>query len=221
MLQEKIGKIRSYVSLKNALLVVVAAQQKLGERMNKNLLRQSPKNLPVYVYHLQAYIALVHGAIAYKLRGYSFSNMRVVSNQPLRAGDVLNNNCCYYGNESIEIIPHICCKGLLGGAEIELRYYYGCQINQMAISYVECPSPGDSCGVGSCTVFIELSASALDDKIKALNNRYECLTKLQRDILEFLGIEYKASQNLDYWKKRIPDWDERLECIGEVPPNLF
>ncbi len=189
--------------------------------MNRDLLRVIPKNLPVYVYHLQAYIALVHGSIAYKLRGYSFSSMRVVSNQPLRPGDVVNNNCCYYGNESIEIIPHICIKRLLGGVEIELRDYYGCQINQLAISYVEGHSHWDSCGVGCCTVFIELSASALDDKIKALNNRHECLTKLQRDTLEFLGMEYLASQNLDYWKKRIPDWDERLECIGEVPSDLI
>jgi hypothetical protein len=189
--------------------------------MNRDLLTLIPKNLPVYVYNLQAYIALVHGTIAYKLKWYSFSNMRVASNQPLRAGDVVNNNCCYYGNEYIQIIPHICIKGLLGGAEIELRDYYGCQINQMAISYVEGHSHGDSCGVGCCTVFIELSASDLNDKIQALNNRYEWLTEAERNRLELLKMEYKASHNLDYWKKRIPDWDERLECIGEVPPNLF
>ncbi len=189
--------------------------------MNRDLLRLIPTNLPVYVYHLQAYIALVHGTTAYKLRGYSFTNMRVASNQPLRAGDVLYNDCCYYGNEAIEIIPHIHGKSLLGGAEIELRDYYGCQINQMAISYVECHSHWDSCGVGCCTVFIGLFANDLDDKIKALNNRYKWLTKAERGRLESLTKEYQASHNLDYWQKRIPNWDERLECIGEVPSDLI
>ncbi len=189
--------------------------------MNRDLLTLMPNNLPVYVYRFKADIALVHTTRAYKVRGYSFSNMKVASNQPLRPGDVLDNNCCYYGNEYIEIIPHIRSKSLLGGAEIELRHYYGCQINQMAISYVEGHSYLDSCGVGCCTVFIGLSASYLDDKIKALNNRYEWLSKLQRDMLEILRMEYQASHNLDYWKKRIPDWDERLEYIGEVPSDLM
>lgn len=189
--------------------------------MNRELLTLMPKNLPVYVYRFKADIALVHGTRAYKLRGYSFSNMKVASNQPLRPGDVLYNNCCYYGNEYSEIIPHIRSKSLLGGAEIELRDYYGCQINQMAISYVEGHSHWDSCGVGCCTVFIGLLANALDDKIKALNNRYKWLSFAERDRLESLTKEYQASQNLDYWQKRIPYWDQCLECIGEVPSDLI
>jgi hypothetical protein len=157
--------------------------------MNRNILDLKPTNLPVYVYHLEAdIVALVHQKIAYKLKGYSFSRISVRANQPLKAGDVVSNHCCYYGHQKAEIIPQMCKKKVLGGVEKELQHYYGCQINRMAISYVDDDSIGNSCGVGSCTVFIGLPAN---------------------------------SHNLEYWKKRIPDWDTRLECIGEVPSDLI
>lgn len=146
-----------------------------------------PKNLPVYVYHLEAEIALVHQKLAYKMKGYSFSRISVRANQPLKSGDVVDNNCCYYSNGYVEIIPYLCKHKKLGNVPKGLLKYSGCQINRMAISYVNSDSIENSCGVGSCTVFIELP----------------------------------ASHNLEYWKQRIPDWDKRLECIGEVPTNLI
>ena len=169
------------------LSVVVESLQKLGTIMNRNILDLKPRNLPVYVYHPEADIALVHDGLAYKLKLYDFSAITIRANQPLRPGDVISNDCCYYGNRYTEIIPHLGKKKVLGGVEKELRDYYGCQINRMAISFFDNDSMGNSCGVGSCTVFIGLP----------------------------------ASHNLEYWKKRIPDWDKRLECIGEVPSDLI
>lgn len=167
--------------------VVVESLQKLGTIMNKNILDLKPRNLPVYVYRLHADIGLVHDGLAYKVKSYNFSGIIIRANQPLRAGDVLLNDCCYYGHQNAEIIPHMCKKKVLGGVEKELRDYYGCQINRVAISFFDDNSIGNTCGVGSCTVFIGLP----------------------------------ASHNLEYWKKRIPDWDTRLECIGEVPSDLI
>jgi hypothetical protein len=189
--------------------------------MEKDILQLKPQNLPVYVYSLEADIALVHDRIAYKLRAYSFDNIKVASNQPLRPGDVLCRNSCYYGNEYTEIIPHLQKKCLLGGAEIELRYYYGCQIDRLAISYVDENSIWDSCGAGYCTVYIELSPGELNAKLQSLYEREDELTEAECDTLESLRQEYLGAKTLDYWKKRIPDWDKRLECIGEVPTNLI
>lgn len=155
--------------------------------MNRNILRLEPRNLPVYVYRFDVNIALVHDQRAFKLKGYTFPYMKVASNQPLRPGDILANNCCYYGNENTEIIPDLRNKKLLRGAEKELRSYYGCLINRVAISYVDDASLGKNCGYGEGTVFIGLN----------------------------------EIHNLDYWKKRIPNWNERLECIGEVPKQLM
>ncbi len=155
--------------------------------MNRKPLNLKPKNLPVYIYRIQANIALVHERLVYKLKLYDFSAITIRANQPLRPGDVLSNDCCDYGNGYTEIIPHLGKKKVLGGVEKELQDYFGCQINRMAISYVDDNSIGYSCGVGSCTVFI-----GLPDR-----------------------------HNLEYWKKRIPDWDTRLECIGEVPSDFM
>lgn len=190
--------------------------------MNTDLLRIKPQNLPVYVYHLDADVALVHNRIAYKLRRYFFSRITVAANQPLRVGDVLTSSFCYYGNSDVEIIPHLHKKNELGKSGIVLRYYYGCQIDKMAIAFVDMDEEyrRKTCWHGRCTVFIELSDSSLSERIGELDNRWESLTEAEHECLRSLRKDQMDSDSIDYWKKRIPDWDERFECLGEIPADL-
>jgi hypothetical protein len=188
--------------------------------MDRDLLKVKPQNLPTYVYKLEATIALVHDKIAYKIRNYTFTNITICVNQPLRVGDVLDNTCCYFGNENTEIIPNLQKHKELDGVEGELKDYYGCQITQLTISYIEDYDFPESCGVGKCLVFIELSANNVLGELKKLNQR-ERLTPEEQKRWTALQKEMRDADKLDYWKNRIPDWDERLECIGEIPSNLI
>lgn len=171
-----------------ALSIVIESRQKLGVPMNRNILDIRPRNLPVYVYHLEADIALVHKQVAYKLKGYSFSRISVRANQPLKAGDVVSNHCCYYGNSFVELIPYLCKKKKLGLVKKEFLYYYGCQINRMAISFVNRDSLGDSCGLGQCTVFIGLSGISnlgyWKKLIKDWDTRFECIGEVPSDLID-------------------------------------
>ena len=189
--------------------------------MREEILKIKPQNLPVYVYQLDADVAVVHDRIAYKLTAYSFNTITVASNQALRPGDVLTNSCCYYGNEHTEIIPHLHKKGYFGNTGIDLRYYHGCRIDRLAISFVNDNSVSPSCGDGDCTVFIELSDSSLRERIRQLQDRYEKLTQVELSLLKSLKQERLDDNSIEYWKKRIPRWDENFECIGEVPVNLI
>ena len=190
--------------------------------MDKEILNLKPSNLPTYIYHLHAEIGLVHNRFVYKLQGYQFSRITIATNQALRTGDVVDNSCCYFGNQHTEIIPHLIKKRVLSGVEEELRYYYGCQIDRLCLSY-----PGDqgnSCSDGYCIVFMELSPGKISDEIKKLQD-LESENKLnltERELLHKLEKEYfLANHNLEYWKQRIPDWNERVEFIGEVSENLI
>lgn len=189
--------------------------------MNESILRIQPSNLPVYVYYLEAHIALVLDRIAYKIRYYSFKNIRVAANQPLTAGDVLMNNCCYYANESTQVILDLREKNVLGGDEIELKHYYGCLINKLAISLVDADSMLESCGAGECTVFIELSTGNALEQFRLLHPREHELDPVERLTYRLYKNELFKTHDLAYWQSRIPDWDERLECIGEVPNDLI
>ena len=60
----------------------------------------------------------------------------------------------------------------------------------------------------------------LGNKFRALENRRDELTGSERDTYIALRDEYHSVHDLTYWKKRIPDWDGCLECIGEIPTNL-
>lgn len=125
--------------------------------MNKDIFKLKPQNLPVYTYQLNASVAFVFNREVYALCAYSFAKIKIAVNQPLRAGDVLDNSCCYYGNENTELIPHLQKSRVLCGAEEELRYYCGCRIDRLALSYVG--EYSRSCGDGKCTVFVEFLAN--------------------------------------------------------------
>jgi hypothetical protein len=195
--------------------------------MNEDILELPPSNLPVYVYNLEADVALVLDKIAYKIRHYSFTSIRVASNQPLKPGDVLTSNSCYFGNNNTQLIPHLNKKRILGGAEIELKYYYGCLIDKLAISYVDPNSEFkslkryESCGDGKCTVFIELSIGDTSEKYRILNEREDSLSLEERLEYQLCEQEFFKKHDLAYWQNRIPDWDERLERIGDIPENLI
>ncbi|BAZ19075.1 hypothetical protein NIES4071_109600 (plasmid) [Calothrix sp. NIES-4071] len=192
--------------------------------MNHDVLKLNPRNLPVYTYRLEAKVALVKDRIAYKISRYTFSKISVAVNQPLRVNDVLMPQCCYFGNENTEIIAHLQKKHYLGGAEQELNYYYGCRIDRLAISYVDendCYGYASS-GDGSCTVFIELSAGKLGNEYRRLFDMDEDkISSHEAAQIDLVEKEYQESWGIEYWKKRIPKWDEQLECIGEIPHNLI
>lgn len=187
--------------------------------MNKDVLKLKPQNLPVYVYRLDASVAFILNRVVYKLLGYNFAKITIAANQPLREGDVLDNSCCYYGNENTEIITHLCISKVLGGAEEELRYYCGCRIDKLAISYAG--EYDRSCGDGKCTVFIELSTSALLDSIKRLEEKSPDLESFDIEALDAMNEEYLAAGSIEYWRNRVPNWDKLVECVGEVPDNLI
>ena len=191
--------------------------------MSVNLLKVSPSNLPTYVYDLVADVAFVHDDGVYKLKHYKFDSIRVVVNQPLRKGDSLCSNAYYPGNSNIEVIQHLMKKGVLGGLEKELRYYCGCIIGDLLIEH----SPGkhnfETCGIGNCTLFIELSACKTGDKWRELDNfgTIDEISKEQHDAWQKALDEYNASGDIEWWKLRIADWDERLELIGNKSDFLL
>ena len=189
--------------------------------MGKEILNLNSSNLPTYIYHFHAEIGLVHNRFVYRLKSYQFSCITIAANQPLRVGDVVNNSCCYFGNESTEIIPDLIKKRVLSGAEEELQYYCGCQIDRLCLSYAD--NRTNSCGDGYCMVFIELSAGKTADEMRRVQdlgseNKFDLK---QRELLRTQELEYLESHGLEYWKQRIPDWNERVEFIGEVPENLI
>lgn len=189
--------------------------------MSKNFLKQKPINLPTYVYSMTARVALVHYREAYRLKNYIFSDIPVVANQPLRAGDVVSNNCCYYGNKNVEILEHMKSKGILRDVGDELKYYYGCQIDSLNINYVDEGSIASYNGYGCCTVFVELSCGATNKRYRQLDERYQELDvseHIEREVLIQHDLE---SRDIDYWKNRLKDWDEKLEYIGEIPKDLI
>jgi hypothetical protein len=194
--------------------------------MNEYILELKPKNLPTYIYKLDAHVAFVHKRIAYKLKAYCFSTITIAVNQPLRPGDVLSEKCCYFGNMHIEIIHHLQNKYCLNGATEEFKYYSGCKIDRLSLCYVEdkdhSSDPFVSCGNGECTVFIPMLTSSAGYKFTRLDARNkEDLTIEELETLELLRKELVKSGELEYWKKRIPYWDTELENIGEVPHNLI
>ncbi|KST67397.1 hypothetical protein [Mastigocoleus testarum] len=190
--------------------------------VDKKILNLKPRNLPTYIYHLLAEIGLVHNRFVYKLQGYQFRSISVATNQPLRVGDVVDNSCCYFGNQSTEIIPDLIRKRVLSGVEEELQYYHGCQIDRLCFSYAD--NQISSCGNGYCIVFIELSSGKIGDEMRRLQE-LESENKLNRtevELLLSLEEEYSTqTHNLEYWKQRIPDWDKRVEFIGEIPNDLI
>jgi hypothetical protein len=183
--------------------------------MDKDLLKAKSQNLPVYVYRLEAKIVLVHHGIGYELQTYSFGDIIVFVNQPLRTGDILQKNCCYYGNELVELIPQLQSKEILNGVEKNFRDYYGCEVTHLAISYVGEGSKQNTSGVGECRVFIDLVAWDALDRMKALENNYQELTSSEHQELRLLQEELSTVNNLKYWKQRISNWDDRFKCIGE------
>ncbi|NER46966.1 MAG: hypothetical protein F6J92_09750 [Symploca sp. SIO1A3] len=184
--------------------------------MNKDILEIKPVNLPTYVYKLIADVALVHQGDAYKIKGYSFDDITVLANQPLRAGDYVACDSCYFGNENTEVIQHLCKKKILGGVEKELQLYYGCQIETLKICYLDNNSTYGHCGDGTCTIFIELSPTKTIKRFHELDERSDDLSLHQQFELEELRKNHLTNYDLEYWKKRIPDWDKKLECISEV-----
>jgi len=182
------------------------------------LLKLTPANLPTYVYDLTADVAFLHRDGVFKLRRYSFSQIRVVTNQPLKKGDSLDSTAYYPGNSSTEIIPHLIKKGILCGAEKELKYYCGCIVDELVISYSSGRRSDETCGEGKCTVFIELSASKTGDQWRKLDDFGDIdeITKEHHDAWQKATEDYEASGNIDWWKARVPDWDERLEYIGQI-----
>lgn len=190
--------------------------------MNKNILKLKPQNLPIYTYWLTASVAVVHKRIAYKLKNYgTFSDIKVAANQPLKADDILRNECCYYGNDNIELLPHLSKKRALGGAEDELMYFCGCRVDQIDIAYSDDPSSDDSCGGGKCTVFIELSLGKSSKEYHQLDGRWGKLTDEERFRHEALLRELEASDDIEYWKKRVPNWNDYVEEIGAEPDDLI
>lgn len=190
--------------------------------MRKEILNLKPSNLPTYVYRLHAEIGLVHNRFVYRLQDYQFSCISIATNQPLRVGDIVDNSCCYFGNQSTEVIPDLVKKRVLSGVEEELQYYYGCQIYRLRFSYAD--NQANSCGSGYCMVFIELPPIKISDEMRRLQN-LESENKLnvtERELLRSLEKEYlEKNDNLEYWKQRVPDWNKRVEFIGEVPENLI
>jgi len=186
--------------------------------MNRHLLKVKPANLPTYVYKLTADVALVHQGDAYKIKGYSFDNITVAANQPLRAGDYVARDSCYFGNENTEVIQNLCKKKILGGVEKELENYRGCRLDFLILSYVDSNSTYGHCGDGTCTIFIELSPTKTIKRFHELDERSDNdeLSSKEQQELEELSKNHLGSHDLEYWKKRIPDWDKKLECIGEV-----
>lgn len=168
--------------------------------LDKNALNTAPSNLPVYRYSLTANVALVQSDEYYEIKGYSFDSITVLVNQPLRVGDVVSVNSCYFGNKNTEIIPHISKKRYLGQSNIELEYYCGIEITKLTLNFVD---PGNydshsSCGYGSCLVFIELSDSSLSDE-----------ERCQAD-----------TSSLNYWKSRISSWEENFKHGVKLPKSL-
>lgn len=185
--------------------------------MSKDFLNVRPQNLPIYAYDLYADIGLVLNEQVYKLKYYQFARIRVLSNQPLRVGDVLDGSGCYFGNESVTVLDHLNKKGVFAG---ELQYIYGCQIDRLNISYCPGEYSWETSGNGYCTVFIELSASKLSEIVREFDQRYLSLDKDELADFRNKQNELELSDNLDYWINKLPQWAE-LEHVGTIPKNLI
>ncbi|MFN6570632.1 hypothetical protein [Dendronalium sp. ChiSLP03b] len=180
-----------------------------------------PENLPLYVYQLEANVALVLQGVAYKANNYSFNSITVKSNQPLRSGDCLENSCCFYGNKNLELLIHYQQKMPWYKVNAKLQNYYGCCIDRLTISFVDKDDLYVYCGRGVCTVFVELSDGNLSKQANELDDRYENLTTKELNQLDLLTQDWIASDSIEYWIKRVPEWNEIFTCIGEVPSNLI
>ncbi|MEO1558106.1 MAG: hypothetical protein AAFS12_00280 [Cyanobacteria bacterium J06632_19] len=185
--------------------------------MSKDFLKVQPSNLPVYAYDLHANIGFVLDERVYLLKGYYFSRIRILSNQALRVGDVLDGYGCYFGNQNTTILQHLDRKGIFDG---ELRHIYGCQIDKLNISYCPNDGVGETSGNGYCTVFIELTACKLSDEVRALDQRYLELDKAEMTYFRAKQDELELADNLDYWVDRLPHWAS-LEHVGTIPENLI
>lgn len=185
--------------------------------MSIDFLKVKPSNLPVYAYDLHAHIGFVLNREVYLLKGYYFSRIRALANQPLRVGDVLNGFGCYFGNQNVTVIDHLHKKGIFSG---ELNYIYGCQIDRLAISYSCCKDYFDTTGEGYCTIYIELSAHKLSTTVRDFDSRYLELTDEEVAVFRQKQAELEAADNLEYWINKLPHW-AKLEHIGSVPENLI
>jgi len=188
--------------------------------------REKTQNLPVFVYRLAASVVLVKDGLGYELRSYSFETITIKSNHPLRPGDCVDSSSCHFGNENIEIIPHLISRRELGDICEELQYYYGCEITCLTQSFVDPENPHayQSCGTGKCRVFIELSASKISAKFREIDESFGDfaeLTPTRRLEYDQISDEYDKSRKIDYWKNRAKKWDENIIEIGEVPKDLM
>ena len=80
-----------------------------------------------------------------------------------------------------------------------------------------------TCGMGKCRVFVELSASKVTEDYLKLNDSFSDFDELsanEKERYTQLRQEYLDSDNLEYWKKRIKNWDAKFTCIGKIPDDL-
>lgn len=190
--------------------------------LDKSVFKMTTSNLPVYIYDLDADVALVFNRQAYKIKGYDFSRIRIVTNQAIRPGDCILSSACYFGNEHTTIIDHLKKKEYLSSKNqrtIEIEDSYGCRIDQLSLGFSD-GSIYSTCGDGSCTVFLELSDAYITRRIRQLVEREDKLNVVERMELDNLKKETLQDKNIQYWKERLAPWDERFENIGEVPENL-
>lgn len=168
--------------------------------MNPEILKLKAANLPVYTYSLDVKVILCFRDEFFAIgERWSFNSIRVASNSPLAANDVLSNSSCYYGNSVVEMIPYLKQKfrlGILDSIPWDYRYCVVDSISRIKdFIPVNAEDSYTDCGTGKGTVFIDVSCpDAVYEAIEA---------RMKPSGLRSYQVDFDSPY---HWSKLFPEW---------------